>query len=247
MNLDAAARIQNAAFLTTLHVTPRIDLSRENPFFTIWTRPRATMRGILSTNPAYCVLPIAMVGGMLEVLQFEALLGVGDQLTIPVILLIALGLGPMLGVILLYAGAWIVEMSCRLLGGQADSREVRSALAWSSVPLLATIPLWFIRIALLGRELFTFFTFAKPSLVSKPALAYVLAATAIPELVLSIWWMVVTAKALGEVQRFSAWRALSSMLLLIAPFVILIVILAIVAYFLVTKLALLNQPRNDRT
>jgi hypothetical protein len=191
------------------------------------------MRAILSTDPAFRVLPIAMVGGMLEALQFESLLGVGDQLSVPVILLIAVVPGPLLGVILLYAGAWIVEMSCRMLGGQADSREVRSALAWSSVPLLATIPLWIIRLVLLGRELFTF---AKPSLFSNPGLAYVLAATVIPELILSIWWMVVAAKALGEVQRFSAWRALSSMLLLIAPFVVLIVILAIVAYFLVKNL-----------
>jgi hypothetical protein len=131
--------------------------------------------------------------------------------------------------IFLYAGAWIVDLSCRLFGGQANSKEVRAALAWSSVPLLATIPLWMIRLALLGRELFTF---NKPSLTSHPTLAYSFAATAIPEVILSIWWMVVTVKALGEVQRFSAWKALSSMLLLLAPFVVLTVILAIAAYFL---------------
>jgi hypothetical protein len=213
--------------------TRGIDLSTENPFWTIWLKPRATIRGIVSTNPALGVLPIAIVGGILEVLQLESLAFVGDQLSLLSILLIALVFGPPFGLIFLYAGAWIVAMSCRMLGGQADSRKVRSALAWSSVPLLATIPLWVIRVVLLGNELFTF---SKPHLTSHPALAYFLAATVVPELVLSIWWLVVTVKALGEVQRFSAWRALSSMLLLLAPFVILIVILAIVAYFLLKNL-----------
>ena len=228
-NLSKPPSLQSNAPGPRRMMTQRIDLTRENPFFTIWTRPRATIRGLVDTDPAFRVLPIAAVGGILEVVQFESLLGAGDQLSVPVILTIAVLLGPPVGLILLYAGAWLVEMSCRLLGGQAFSREVRAALAWSSVPLLATIPLWMIRVALLGRELFTF---TKPSLFSNPALAYLLAATAIPEFVLSIWWMVVTAKSLAEVQRFSAWKALSSMLLLLAPFFVLIVILSIAAYFL---------------
>ena len=124
---------------STATPTQGIDLSRENPFLTIWTRPRATIRAIVNTNPAFHVLPIAMIGGILEALQLESLVFAGEQITVPIILLIAVVVGPPLGLILLYAGAWIVQMSCRLLGGQADSREVRAALAWSSVPLLATI------------------------------------------------------------------------------------------------------------
>jgi hypothetical protein len=195
-----------------------------NPFLTIWTKPRATTRAIVDTNPAFRVLPLAILGGVLEALQLESLVFAGDQLTVPITLLIAIVIGPPLGLVLLYAGAWVVQMSCLLLGGQADSREVRAALAWSSVPLLATLPLWIIRLPLLGR------------VSAHPALIYPLVATFVPELILSVWWMVITAKALGEVQRFSAWRAFSSMLLLLSPFVILIVILAIVAYFLFTNL-----------
>jgi Yip1 domain len=212
--------------------TPRIDLSRESPFLTIWTRPRATMRSIVDTNPSFLVLPIAMVGGILEAVQFEAMLGAGAQLSVPVIWLIAVVVGPPLGVVLLYVGAWLVQLSCRRLRGQADSTLVRSALAWSSIPLLATFPIWIMRSILLGRELFTF---EKLSFFSNVSLAYTLAATVILEVVLQIWWMVVTVKALGEVQRFSAWKALNSLLLLIVPPIALLVILAVAAYFLVTK------------
>ena len=73
MNLDAAAwRIREGESSTTVNETPRIDLSRESPFLTIWTRPRATIRAIVNTNPSFLVLPIAMVGGILEALQIEA-------------------------------------------------------------------------------------------------------------------------------------------------------------------------------
>jgi hypothetical protein len=228
-----AARIQDGGWSTTVNVTPKIDLSRENPFLTIWTRPRATMRGIVDVNPNFRVLPIAMLGGILETVQFESVLGAGEQLSVPTILVIAVVLGPLVGLALLYAGAWLVEMSCRLLRGQARSSEVRSALAWSSIPLLATIPIWIIRGALLGRELFTF---EKSSLLANLTLTYILIATFIPELVLQVWWLVITVKALGEVQKFSAWRALNSLLLLIAPPVLLVVILLIAAYFLFKNL-----------
>ncbi len=213
--------------------TTGIDLSKENPYLTIWMRPRATIRGIVNKNPSFRVLPIASAGGILQAVQVAVLFLAGDQLSVSMILVLCVVLGPPLGLILLYLGAWIVELSCRMLGGQADSREVRAALAWSSVPFLAMTPLYIVRIALVGKE---FFTFEKPRLLSQPVVAYLLAATAVPEVVLSIWWLVVTLKALAEVQRFSAWRALGSMLLLLAPFVVLIVIVAIIAYFLVKNL-----------
>src|SRR5262245_53343539 len=97
---------QTTGIIETSSKTPTdgIDLSTENPFCTIWLKPRATIRGIVSLNPAFRVLPLAIVGGILEVLQLEYLAFVGDQLSIVSILLIALAFGPPFGLIFLYAG-----------------------------------------------------------------------------------------------------------------------------------------------
>jgi Yip1 domain len=230
VNLDILPGNQVGGSSTKVNDTPRIDLSRASPFLTIWTRPRATIRSIIEQDPTFRVLPIAMVGGIVQALQIESLLSAGSQFSILVILLIAVVVGPPLGLILLYAGAWLVELSCRLFGGKANSRDVRAALAWSLVPVLATIPLGLVRIAILGRDMFIlsgFDPFAHPILVY---------GTGIPELVLSVWCLVVTVKTLGEVQRFTDLRAFNSMLLLLVPPVVLIVILAIVAYVIVQKL-----------
>ena len=230
MNLDVVPGNQAGGSSTKVKDTPRIDLLQASPFLTIWTRPRATIRSIVEQAPTFRVMPIAIVGGIVQALQIESLLSAGSQFSIPVILLIAFVVGPPFGFILLYAGAWIVELSCRLLGGKANSRDVRAALAWSLVPFLATIPLGIIRIAFLGRAMFIF---GSVDPFAHPILVY---GTGIPELVLSIWCLVVTVKTLGEVQRFSDLRAFNSMLLLLVPPVVLIVILAVAAYFIVKNL-----------
>ena len=158
-----------------MNETPSIDLSRTSPFLTIWTRPRATIRSILEQAPTFRVLPIAMVGGIVQALQIESLLSAGSHFSIPVVLLIAVvGRGRRSGLAgsscmqepgFVVCGIW----SCRLLGGKANSRDVRAAVAWSLVlPSLATIPLGIIRIAFLGRDMFVFGgvdPFAHPVLV----------------------------------------------------------------------------------
>ena len=185
---------------STTSPTKGIDLSRENPFLTIWTRPAATIRGIVATDPTFRVLPLAFAGGILQVLQTEYSLDLSARLSVVVIFLIAILLGPLVGLISLYVGAWFVAVTGRVFGCRAESRDLRAGLAWSSVPLLATGPIYLIRIAFLGRGMFTF---AIPSLLSNPVPLIPMFATMMLEIVLSIWWVVITLVTLGEVQGFS--------------------------------------------
>ena len=213
-------RTQNDLAPTAIYPTEGIDLSKENPFFTIWTRPRATIRGIVNTDPTYRVIPLTLASGIVQALGNETQRNAGDLLPLSAILGIAFVLGPIGGLIGLYVSGWLAGVSCRWLGGRADSREVRAALAWSSVPTLATIPIWLVQLAVFGHEMFTS---TKPSLVANPALALLLIATAVPIIVLALWSLVILLKTLGEVQGFSAWRALGSMFLLILLILLILV------------------------
>ncbi len=93
------------------------------------------------------------------------------------------------------------------------------------IPSLATIPIWVLQLSLIGKEMFTAET---PALESNPTLALMLLATGIIELVLVIWSIVVLLKCVGEVQQFSAWRALGSVLLI---GLVLLPIILIVVFF----------------
>ncbi len=197
--------------------TQPIDVAIENPFLTIWTKPRATIRAIVDIDPTYRVIPLAMAAGVVQALDRAAQRNAGDKLPLAGILVTAITLGPISGVVGLYIGGALLGWSGRLLGGRAESEKVRAALAWGQVPLLGSIPIWLVQLGLVGREMFTSET---PTLTANPVLGLALMATGLIEILLGIWCFVTMLKCLGEVHEFSAWRALGSILLVVIVIVV---------------------------
>ena len=122
------------------------------------------------------------------------------------ILLLGILLGPLVGIITLYLGGALFRWTGSRLGGKATAPEVRAAIAWSSVPTIVALLLYIPELALFGEELFTS---DMPSITS-PALAVALMGFGIIEIFVAIWALVIFLKCLGEVHRFSAWRAAGS-------------------------------------
>ncbi len=127
-----------------------IDLSVENPFLTIWTRPRATIRGIVDTNPFLHVVPLAMIGGIVQTLDRAIQQNAGVTLSLQAILALAVFLGPIGGLIGLFVGGWLTRTTGRWLGGRATPEQMRAAIAWASLPVAGDNPDpghsdWFLR------------------------------------------------------------------------------------------------------
>ena len=142
-----------------------------NPFLSIWLKPRATIRRIVSTDRSFGVLPLAMADGVTEMLARTSQLNLGDRIPPSAILAIIIFLGPLAGISLLYLNSWFLALSGRMLKGRATARELRAALAWSSVPSLAMLPLLLIDMALIGTELFMS---ESPTLDSNPSYGTIL-------------------------------------------------------------------------
>jgi hypothetical protein len=128
-------------------------------------------------------------------------------------------------------GGWFISLTGRWLGGRARPDQLRAVVAWSYVPVLATIPIWIIQLGLLGRELFTRET---PTIDANPTLGFILLATGILKALLGFWSFVILLKGVGEVQGFSAWKALTSLVLIglvvfLLIFVPIVLVLAVVA------------------
>lgn len=191
-----------------------------SPFLSIWTRPRETIRKIVETDPKKYVLVLAMLAGVSQVLDRLSTRNYGDSLPVLAILAVGLVLGPIAGVISLYFGGALYRWSGSLLGGQASSEEVRAAIAWSSVPTIFTLPLWIPQLLIFGNELFTRET---PKINASPILSVVLLGFGFIEIVMGIWGFIVLLKCLGEVNKFSAWKALGSVII-----VLLIVLIPII-------------------
>ena len=129
---------------------------------------------------------------------------------LPTLLVMALLVGPLFGILGAYVGGWLLRWSGRLLGGSARPAEIRAAIAWSGVPYVASMLLWIPELLLFGEELFTE---ATPRLDAAPELQGLLLVFVAVELTAALWAFVAFLKCLGEVQGFSAWRALLNLLL----------------------------------
>jgi hypothetical protein len=190
------------------------------PFFTIWTEPRATIRRIVDTDPTRNVIALAATGPAISALavQWSRALSNNANLSVlwPLWVVASVVFRAALGVLFLFIFSAIFKWSGSLLGGVASRVEVRGALAWSQVPGIAAATVLLLAV-LMGIPLpVPTTTGAFPAI--DPAFYKVM----VVEGVLALWGFVVSLKCIGEVHRFSAWRALFAVL--IPPLIILLVL-----------------------
>jgi hypothetical protein len=197
-------------------------------FATIGFKPRETMRRILDAGRDRMIIPLILLTGISFILgdsDRPSLGGLDPSKRLHFTLILCAAFAGLLiaGMLLFYLFSWAAYGIGRAMEGQGSAREVRSALAWGSVPfiwaLLYRIP---VAIWLSGHRTEvgpgTRFTF-NPGLASKGCLAAIL--FGVLELAVLIWYLVVVSKTLGEAHRFSGWRGLATLLLTAAtPIVI---------------------------
>ena len=167
---------------------------------------------------------LAAVGGIVEALTNASSDSKGDHMSLQAILLTALIGGPLMGIIGLWLGGALLRWTGGWIGGQADSRRIRTALAWANVPLLWSLILWGPALLLFGAELFTT---ATPIIEASSMFAGLYLVFSFGIGIFSLWAFVVLFHALGEVQGFSAWRALLNTILAILAVAIQLIVLAL--------------------
>ena len=188
-----------------------------NPWFSMWLHPRRTIRQIVETNPERLVLSLAAVGGGVEGLTNMASDSKGDDMSLRAILLATLIVGPIMGIVGLWVGGFLLRWTGGWIGGQADARRIRATLAWANVPLVWSLLLWIPAILLFGLELFTE---ATPVLDASAQLAGLHLVFSVGIGIISLWSFVAFLHALGEVQGFSAWRSLLNSFLALLVFLV---------------------------
>ena len=190
-----------------------------NPWFSMWLRPRATVRQKLDTDPKGQVLLLAALGGISGLLGNANLMDAslnGRVADLAGLIII----GGIVGIVGLYFMGWLLRVSGRMLGGQAIAMEVRTAQAWSNIPglwmLLIYVPfvIWQViqgspvvfgseEIALL-RE--------RGGIYSPEQPTWLLLLTAMGVIV-GLWQVVVSSQAIGEAHQFSSSRGFFSLML----------------------------------
>lgn len=197
-----------------------------NPWFSIWLRPRATIQQIIDSDPRRLVLVLAAAGGIVEALNRASAKSMGDNLGIPAIFLGAIVLGAISGILSLFIFGALIRWTGRWLGGTASHEQVRAAIAWSLVPYLWVSLMWIPELLLFGEEMFTT---EMPRMDADPSLAFAFLGLLLVEFIGGVWALVVYMKCLGQVQGFSAWKALGNFLLTVLVFVVPIAVIVAAA------------------
>lgn len=185
-----------------------------NPWFSIWVRPRSTLRGILDRPRGRSVFWLAMAGGIAHYFHAVKFSGqtmealnesAGTLTTLELLVSIAAG-GAIGGLLIVYLGAALLGWTGSLFGAGGRDKHLEVALAWSAVPMIWGLPAWLLLLPVEHQALFVGLV---PTGVAHIGLSGLLA---IAQLVIPVWWFVVFLKCVGEAQGYSAWHALANTL-----------------------------------
>ncbi len=187
-------------------------LDVDRPWISIWLHPRDTIgEWVDETSKKHLIWLISLSG---YAIYLEQAVGrdLGDSVVLPAIFIFGLLWGPLYGVITWFLIGGLSHLFSRMLGGEADWAQTRTAVAWSTLPLAAKLLLWVPQLALFGKEMFTAQT---PVLDSSPLLSVLFLFLWIVDMGLNVWFFVTLSHALGEVHHFSAWKGFFSLILMI--------------------------------
>jgi hypothetical protein len=172
------------------------------------------MRQVLNSEPGRFVLILAVLNGIASALNNAVTNNMGDQFELLFILGFSLSGGVVGGLLSLYLFGFLLHWTGRWLGGAGSAAELRAAFAWSALPTIASLPLWFLAMAVLGNDLFTSTT----SGINVPQALFLLGFMLLL-FVAFVWNLVLAVLLVAETHRISVWRSMGTWLLSMAVLV----------------------------
>ena len=170
-----------------------------NPWLSMWTQPKATIRGIVQTKPRYGVFWLSTIFVLQNIFYYLNFWSMGFDSRLYSILLPSIALSPLLGFVWVYFYGWILSFTGRWLGGTAPALYVRSALAWSRLPMFICLGMWFF--LFVSNHDYAFIQYA-----GGPSAFFVNFIT----LIVEIWSFVLLFQSIREIQHFSVGRSIAN-------------------------------------
>ncbi|WP_252503054.1 Yip1 family protein [Sporosarcina sp. Marseille-Q4943] len=186
-----------------------------NPWTSVWLHPRKTVQYVMECKTSSFVLFIVAISGVIHLLDQAVDNDLVESWNIAAILLVALIVGPIVGVVGLYIASGIYHMFSLMLGGMGTYEQTRTAYAVSEIIIVVGGIVWIPNLLILGRGNFISdydFTMGQTAW---------LVISLIINFIVGIWSLVVVIATISEVHRFSAWKAT---LVVFLPIIILTVI-----------------------
>ncbi|WP_203333773.1 Yip1 family protein [Planococcus beigongshangi] len=174
---------------------------RLNPFFSIWTKPRQTLRQVIDENNSKFIFLLLLLAGYSAVLVSVIDTNSNETLGVWSIVIGGLIAGPLIALFGNLLGAGLSVWIGRIFKGTSTFEEMFRALLAGQIPQIWMIPVLLLWIFLSPSSYFTVSIdeYSGGDLVLNLILSSILS-------VVSVWTFVVQSKAIGEAHGFSAWK-----------------------------------------
>lgn len=192
---------------------------QKNPWLSIWTEPRKTIRSIVDTDPKFGYLLLCAVYGLPLAFNLVQNFALATVVPIWAILLGSLVVCTFLGMVGISISSWLLHIFGRMIGGKGNFQEIRAAVAWSNVPNFVTVFMWFVLLGVFGAQVFNK-NFSEMQFVGYQA--GILFLVMLLESIVSIWGFIILLSTLREVQGFSIWKAILNVVI---PFVVVVAVI----------------------
>jgi hypothetical protein len=181
---------------------------------------------LVKNDPTLDIPILASLAGVAGSLDRSIDQNMGDRGSLAGLLGLAVLAGIIGGLVTLYLGSFLIEVSGGWLKGKAETGQIRMALAWASVPKVFSLFPWILLIAVAGRGLFQASEQSLDEL--EPGELLVSLGMILIIAIANLWSLILLCQTLAEVQGFrSGWRAFLSILLAFLIVVVPVVLIAL--------------------
>ena len=197
---------------------------------TIVYEPRETMRRVLDTSADRWTIPVAILATVCSQYSDTDIRAIQNKLPdltlASTLALVVLGLvgTAICWLLALYLFGWLVTLIGRRLGGQADVADVRAALAWGTAPviwsLIVRIPIGIYAYRLVPQTIDSHA--ALVNFVTNGGCTFAIIALTL-QLLLYAWVIYVMSNTVAESLRFSSWRGLATISILMALPIVMVI------------------------
>jgi hypothetical protein len=187
-----------------------------NPWYTLWWCPRSTMRMILDEDPRRWIHVIVIIAGALMGLLSAFTSGPATQQVAFSTLISYLVAGAIFNLITVYILGLLLKWVGHWFGGEGSYLEVRSAVAWSNVPIIWLCVLKAFELLLIGSVV----PMGLNDQMANPTMAPLAYAFLGINLLLSVWIVVILVRTVAEAHRFGSWHSLFALILSLVIFTV---------------------------
>ena len=195
-----------------------MDKLEVNPWFSVWCRPRRTIRAIIETNSNHGFHWLAFLYGFMMMLNISRSLFLGTAYSMPAIFLFSLVLAWPIGYVSFNISSALFFWTGKWLRRRGSYSQVRAAIAWSNVPVIVNLITWLILMGAYGPGLFAD-GFGKDGGVSLFQIMLCV------QFIVNVWGFVIFLHAYGEVQGCSAWMSLLNVVIVAVLWILILMVI----------------------